>query len=674
MSPKRQRGKKRDRDRNAARARDGNGRGTAAAKAAEPAAAEQKAGEGQFEIAADDEADLRPVNLAVAKKLFPFLRPHRGILALGLAIVLVRTGIALMGPRLQGQVVGEITHAYPELAVEQARALRLDRVLHVSGLLLAVQLALFFVSWIQNYILARAGQDVLFDLRGTLFRHVEGRAAEFFQRWPVGRLVSRVANDVEAISELFTSGLIAIVGDLFTIVGVIAVLLVWDWKLAVAGLCSLPLIIAIVAGFRRPVRTSHRNNRRRMAKLAAFLNERITGVRVIRAFAAEAEDRTRFDAVNQEVYASYRRSIHLDGLFNPGVYGASSLAIAALLWVGGVDLQETHRIDAEKLFAFIMYVQWFYMPIRDIAEKYTLIQKAMASSERIVELLEVPDGVPDPSPAEAVPLPQPLRGDLALDRVTFRYVEGAPPALDDVSLHVAPGETLAIVGATGAGKSTIANLVSRFWDPASGAVRLDGIDLRKLRKQELRQRVALVLQDVFLFAGTIEENIALKPGPLSPEERANVEAAAKAVAAHEVIQRLGGYQAVVEERGATLSQGERQLISFARALAQKPSVLLLDEATASLDPDTEARLQAGVRALTAGRTAIVIAHRLATVREATRIAVLHQGKLRELGSHEELVRQGGLYARLVELQMGAEEPAHSGSEGSRARSDRVPQA
>jgi ABC-type multidrug transport system fused ATPase/permease subunit len=294
---------------------------------------------------------------------------------------------------------------------------------------------------------------------------------------------------------------------------------------------------------------------------------------------------------------------------------------------------------------------WLYQPIRDIAEKYTLIQKAMASSERIVELLSVADDVPDP--AQPVALATPIQGALALDDVSFAYVKDAPPALEHVTLDVKPGETLAIVGATGAGKSTIANLVARFWDPITGAVRLDGVDVKKLAKRELRRHVALVLQDVFLFAGTIEENIALMPSPLAPADRARVEAAARAVAAHEIIERLGGYGAVVEERGATLSHGERQLISFARALAQNPSVLVLDEATASLDPETEARLQAGVKALTKGRTAIVIAHRLATVREANRIAVLHKGKLRELGSHDELVKQDGLYARLVELQMGA---------------------
>jgi ABC-type multidrug transport system fused ATPase/permease subunit len=252
-----------------------------------------------------------------------------------------------------------------------------------------------------------------------------------------------------------------------------------------------------------------------------------------------------------------------------------------------------------------------------------------------------------------VPLPRPIKGALSLEDVSFTYVEGAPPALEHVTLRVAPGETLAIVGATGAGKSTIANLVARFWDPFTGHVELDGIDVKKLAKRELRKQVALVLQDVFLFAGTIEENIALMPSPLAPADKERVVRAAKAVAAHEIIERLGGYGAVVEERGATLSQGERQLISFARALAQDPSVLLLDEATASLDPDTEARLQAGVKALTHGRTSIVIAHRLATVREATRIAVLHKGKLRELGTHDELVQKDGLYARLVELQMGA---------------------
>lgn len=600
--------------------------------------------QGNFELAADDEADLRPVDLSVLYKLLPYVKPYRGIFFSALGLVLIRTLAGLAGPKLQGWVLDAVRLGDKDAAQRWA-----------VGLIVA-QTLLFLVSWVMGYQLLKLGQWILYDLRHDLFNHVERRSPSFFQRWPVGRLVSRVANDVEALSELFSTGLVTIVGDVATVLGVTIVLLLTDWRLAIVGLSALPLLIAIAWGFRTPVRKSHRENRRRLARLAAFLNERITGARVVRAFAAEQEDRRRFEPVNQRVLQGYRYSIHLDGIFNPGIYAASSLAVAGLLWKGGLDL-ESHRITPGDLFAFLGFVTWLYAPIRDIAEKYTLIQKAMASSERIVELLGVPDDVPDP--AEPVTLPAKIEGRLELDRVVFTYVKGAAPALDDVTLVVNPGETLAIVGATGAGKSTIANLVARFWDPESGAVRLDGIDVKNLRKRDLRRHVALVLQDVFLFAGTIEENIALLPSPLAPADRARVEAAARAVAAHEIIERLGGYGAGVEERGATLSQGERQLISFARALAQNPSVLLLDEATSSLDPDTEARLQAGVKALTRGRTAIVIAHRLATVREATKIAVLHKGKLRELGAHDELVKQDGLYARLVELQMGA--PVGAGS-------------
>lgn len=603
----------------------------------------EKKPEGEFEIAADDEADVRPIDVRVPGKLLPYLRPYAGLVALGLFLVLGRTLAGLLGPRLMGQII------------DGARAGDGSAALDTALLLIFVQTALFLLTWGQGLALTKLGQGVIFDLRLDLFRHVETRAASFFQRWPVGRLVSRVANDVEALAELFSTGLVTLVGDVCTIVGIAVVLVSLDTRLALVGLGSLPLIIALTAGFRLPVRKAHRETRRRMAKLAAFLNERITGARVVRAFAAEAEDEVRFRAVNEEVLAGYRHTVHLDGILNPGVYAASALATVGLIYLGGLDVS-SGRITAGLLFAFMNYVQWLYQPIRDIAEKYTLIQKAMASSERIVELFGVEDGVPEPAPGTELALPRPLRGELELDDVTFGYVPGAPPALQGVSLRVAPGETLAIVGATGAGKSTIANLVARFWDPRTGVVRLDGIDVRRLRKHELRTSVALVLQDVFLFAGTIEENVALKPGPLSKEDRDRVEAAARAVAAHEVIERLGGYGAVVEERGATLSQGERQLISFARALAQDPKVLVLDEATASLDPETESRLQAGVKALTHGRTSIVIAHRLATVREATRIAVLHKGELRELGTHDELVRREGLYARLVELQMGAGAP------------------
>jgi ATP-binding cassette subfamily B protein len=497
----------------------------------------------------------------------------------------------------------------------------------------------FLYSWTTN----RAGQQIILDLRMELFGHLQRLSLSFFDRNPVGRLIVRITNDIENLNELFTSGLVEFACDLLMLAGVVVMMFATNWRLAGVTLAVTPLVLIITAFFRNAARERYRDMRTKIARLNSYLNESVNGMRTIQTFGREQACLERFSGRNAEYRDSAIASIFAYSLFYPGIEFVFSAGVALLVYVGGSGiLHGTMTMGA--FIAFWYYMQKFFMPVREIAEKYNILQAAMASSERVFKILDAPPEVAD-RPG-AVPAPD-IRGEVEFDHVSFSY-DGKTPVLEDLSFRLEPGKSLAVVGLTGAGKSTIINLLLRFYDPQKGAIRIDGRDLRDYDLRSIRRRLGLVLQDVFLFAGSVGDNVRLGERGISRER---VEDAVRAVNADRFIARLPkGLDTDVLERGAALSTGERQLLSFARALAFDPKVLVLDEATSSVDGQTERLIQDGLLRLMKGRTSLVIAHRLSTIRHADRILVLHRGRVREEGSHEELIRQDGVYRKLHRLQ------------------------
>jgi ATP-binding cassette subfamily B protein len=470
--------------------------------------------------------------------------------------------------------------------------------------------------------------------------------------------MTRITSDVEALNEMFASGLVSLVGDVIRLSAILIAIFGIDWKLALFSMGSAPILFAIAAFFRRLVRDAFREIRTKMARLNAFLQEHISGIKVVQAFAQEERVARQFDEINRDYRRANARAIGADSALYSIIEAVASIAIAGLLWHGGARIAGG-TLTFGVLVAFIEYLTKFFGPIRDLSAKYTIMQQAMAAAERVFGLLDTAE--PD-APARVAPsspvgggglgdrsssgtTPAPL---LALDRVSFGYRPGRP-VLDEVTLPIRAGETIAVVGATGSGKSTLIKLLPRLYEPWSGTIRLAGTDVRDLDPAALRRRIVVVSQDVFLFAGTLGDNIGLGDPGLSREA---ILAAARRVGADRVIaRRPEGLDAPVIERGANFSAGERQLIAFARALCRDPEILILDEATASVDPETERLIERGTEELMRGRTSIVIAHRLSTIRRATRILALHRGRVAEEGSHEELLARDGIYARLYRLQM-----------------------
>ena len=580
----------------------------------------------------DSEVLGKAYDARLMRRLIAFMRPHRVAIAWAFGSILGLSGLQLAPPYLT------------KLAIDDHIATGELDGLDTLALVFLVVLALSYLfEFAQTYLLQVTGQRIIFDLRMRIQEHLQRLDVAFYDRNPVGRLMTRVTTDVDALNDLFASGVISVFRDIFMLLGIAVVLFLMDWRLAIVTLSVMPLIAAVTQWFRKNARASYREVRGWLARINAFLQENITGMATVQLFRREARHFDQFDQINQGHRDANIASIFYYAVFYPAIEVLGALAVAAILWFGGGwTLQGT--LELGSLVAFVLYSQRFFRPISDLSEKFNVLQSAMASSERIFGLLDTPVAIQSPTAATPVPTGP---GHIRFEGVWFAYRD-ENWVLEDVTFEVAPGQRVGVVGATGAGKTTLINLLMRFYDVQRGRITVDGVDIREMPLETLRARFGLVLQDVYLFSGTVADNIRLGHQQITDDD---VRRAAEGVHADRFIASLpDGYQTAVAERGATFSVGQRQLLSFARALAHEPSVLVLDEATSSIDTDTERLIQDALHVLMADRTTIAIAHRLSTVQDMDRILVFHKGHLREQGSHQELLAERGLYHTLYQLQ------------------------
>jgi ATP-binding cassette subfamily B protein len=619
-------------------------------------------------MASEEEVLGKAYDSGMMRRLMGYLSPYRLQVGLALAAIILKAGADVLGPYLMKTAIDKYLSAHAGGHSFLDRWLSpqpLVGIAQISGIFLVVLLLGFIFEFTQTYLMQWTGQKVMFDLRSQLYRHLQRMDISYFDHNPVGRLVTRVTTDVDALNEMFTSGVVSIVEDVFVLAGILGVMLWMSWRLAMIAFLVLPVIVLATQMFRKSVRESYRRIRVAIARINSFLQEHVSGIIPLQLFNRERKSYEEFEAVNAQHMEAYKDAILAYALYYPVVELLSSIAIACVLWYGGHGVVQGIT-TLGVLVAFMQYAQRFFRPIQDLSEKFNILQSAMAAAERVFKTLDTEPKIQSPEvekePAGA--------GRIEFDDVWFAYrhvpvekagLNGPPAALDGaaadqewdwvlrgVTFTIEPGETVAIVGHTGAGKTTLISLLLRFYDVQKGAVRIDGVDVREMNLQKLRQRCGVVLQDPFLFSGSIADNIKLGTARVSREA---VERAAEDVNVAEFIRSLPeGFDSLLQERGNSLSTGQKQLISFARALAHDPRILILDEATSSVDTDTEFRVREALTRLVEGRTSLVIAHRLSTIQRADKIIVMHKGKVREMGTHQQLLAARGVYWKLYQLQ------------------------
>jgi len=607
------------------------------------------------------------------RRLLTYLRPYWWQVTVALSSIILKAGLDVLGPFLTKTAIDKYlahtpgSHAFLDRWLSSEP---LKGIAQIAGLYVGTLVFSFFCDFLQTYYMQWTGQMVMFDLRSQIFRHLQRMHIGFYDKNPVGRLVTRVTTDVDALNEMFTAGVVSIFEDVFVLLGIIVIMMRMNWKLALITFAVLPIIFWATMIFRVKVRDSYRRIRVAIARINSYLQEAVSGMLVLQLFNREKRAFRQFSDINASHMIALKDAIMAYAVYYPVVEILSAIAAAGIIWFGGGDVvRGTATIGV--LVAFMQYAQRFFRPIQDLSDKYNILQGAMASSERIFKLLDTPVDIESPSVTKKPEGP----GRIEFDHVWFTYgVRGTaadslahvPAATDsasgngssgandpdwvlrDVSFTIEPGETIAVVGHTGAGKTTLISLLLRFYDVQRGAIRIDGVDIKEMDLNDLRRRFGVVLQDPFLFTGTVSGNIRLGSDWIADQD---VERAAEEVNLADFIRTLpGGFGEEVRERGSTLSTGQKQLISFARALAHNPQILILDEATSSVDTETEFRVRDALSRMVQGRTSLVIAHRLSTVQRADKIIVMHKGKVREMGTHQQLLAQRGIYYKLYQLQ------------------------
>ncbi|MBI1930957.1 MAG: ABC transporter ATP-binding protein [Ignavibacteriales bacterium] len=591
-------------------------------------------------MAKEEEADEikgKAYDSKLMKRLLAYAKPYKKYIVAGILLNILVAGLGPVRPYLT------------KIAID-------DSIVHKDyhGLLIIILIlfgALILQAAIQyslTYYTQLMGQKIIYDLRIKLFEHIQKLSLKYFDKTPIGKIVTRVTNDVEALNELFSSGIITVFSDVFTIIWIFGFMFFMSWELALITLSVLPILFYATFLFRKKVREAYRKERKQLSRLNSYMQEHITGMNIVQVFNKERQEFKKFLKINTDYKEAIIKSIYYYAVFFPTVEILSSISIALIIWYGGGSvIQNTMTIGI--LFAFLQYTEMFFRPIRDLSEKYNIMQTAMAASERIFEVLDDKTIIVNPENPKSF---NEFKGDVEFKNVTFAY-NADEYVLKNVSFKIKPGETVAIVGATGAGKTSIISLLTRFYDIEKGEILIDGINIKELSKHELRRKISVVLQDVYLFSGNIKSNIGLNSDEISDEK---IREAAKIVGADKFIERLPQkYNQEVKEKGSSLSVGQKQLISFARALAYDPQILILDEATSSIDTETEILIKNAIQNLLVGRTSIVIAHRLSTIQKADKIIVMHKGEIREMGTHQNLLSQKGIYYKLYQLQYKEQE-------------------